>query len=251
MHDDRATIRRLLGDVPVQPLGAGLDHRVYAVGDALVARFGDGAAREARLLTAIAPLLPLRVPEPVAIDADAGCLVLSRIPGTPLLELPRTARRPFAAQLRGFADALHALEPTADVPEDDTAPEEWLAEARATWAEVRDEVPARTREAIETFLATAPPAPCERRVLIHGDLGAEHVFVDGERITGVIDWSDAALGDPAVDHGRLLRDFGSGGGERARFYALCTALEDLSYGLDSYRTNALAALEEIGNPRTP
>ena len=87
--------------------------------------------------------------------------------------------------------------------------------------------------------------------MIHGDLGAEHVFVDGDRISGVIDWGDAAIGDPALDHGRLLRDFGAtaGGGERARFYAVCTALEDVAFGLragrDRYRTNALAALRGV------
>ena len=53
----------------MRPLAGGLDHRVYAVGDELVARFGDGAALEAALLTAVAPRLPLRVPVPVAVDA--------------------------------------------------------------------------------------------------------------------------------------------------------------------------------------
>ena len=131
---------------------------------------------------------------------------------------------------------------------DDVAPEQWRAEARDTWAAVGDEVPARARPAVEAILSTPAPAPPTRRVLIHGDLGAEHVFVDGDRISGVIDWGDAAIGDPALDHGRLLRDFGplAGAGERTRFYAVCTALEDLAFGLrtgrDRYRTNALAAL---------
>jgi aminoglycoside phosphotransferase (APT) family kinase protein len=251
VQDDRATIRRLLGDLPAQPLGAGLDHRVYAVGDALVARFGERAAPEAALLAAIAPLLPLPVPVPIAIDAEAGCLVLPRLPGRPLLDLPRAARRAFTAQLLAFADALHALNPGVGVPADDVAPEEWLVEARRTWAAVRDEVPASRREAIEAVLATSAPVPPARRVLIHGDLGAEHVLVDADRITGVIDWGDAVIGDPALDLGRLMRDLGpvAGGGERARFYAVCTALEDLAFGLDagrdSYRTNALAALEEF------
>ena len=33
----------------------------------------------------------------------------------------------------------------------------------------------------------------------HGDLQAAHVFVDGDEITGVIDWSDAARGDALHD----------------------------------------------------
>jgi aminoglycoside phosphotransferase (APT) family kinase protein len=250
-RDDGAAIRRLLGDVPVQPLGAGLDHRVYAVGDALVARFGEGAAREARLLAAIAPRLPLPVPVPVAIDAEAGCLVLPRVPGTPLLELPRAARRGFAARLLMFADVLHTLDPGKEIPADDDTPAQWLDEARRTWTMVRDELPASRRGPVQAVLADAAPAPPAQRVLIHGDLGAEHVFVDGDRITGVIDWGDAAIGDPAIDRGRLMRDLGpiAGGGERARFYAVCTALEDLAFGLETgrehYRTNALAALEEL------
>ena len=251
MHEDRATIRRLVGDVPVEPLGAGLDHRVYAVGDSLVARFGEGAAREAALLAAIAPRLPLRVPVPIAVDADAGCLVQPRVAGTPLLDLPRGARRAFAPHLLAFADALHALDPGVDVPVDDGALEEWLDEARATWAAVHDEVPVGRRGAVEAVLASPVPARRAPRALIHGDLGAEHVFVDAGRITGVIDWGDAVIGDPALDHGRLMRDLGpiTKGGERARLYAVCTALEDLAFGLeagrDAYRTNALAALDEL------
>jgi len=233
----------------VQPLAAGLDHRVYAVGDALVARFGAGAAAEAALLTAIAPRLPLPVPVPVAIDAEGDCIVLPRVPGVPLLDLPRAARRAFAAPLLAFIDAVHALE--VDVPADEVTPAAWLLEARATWPAVRDAVPADRHAVIEAVLAAPAPAPPARRVFIHGDLGAEHVFVDAGRITGVIDWGDAALGDPAVDRGRLLRDLGpiAGGGERARFYAVCTALEDLAYGLadgrERYRTNALAALDAL------
>ena len=69
MSDDRETIRALVGALPVRPLGAGLDHRVYAVGDERVARFGEDAAAEAALLRAIAPRLPLSVPVPTAIDA--------------------------------------------------------------------------------------------------------------------------------------------------------------------------------------
>ena len=82
-------------------------------------------------------------------------------------------------------------------------------------------------------------------MFIHGDLGAEHVFVDDGRITGVIDWGDAAIGDPDLDLGRLMRDFGSIAGERARLYAVCTALEDLAFGVEPYRSNALAALDEL------
>ncbi|MDX3388223.1 aminoglycoside phosphotransferase family protein [Streptomyces niveiscabiei] len=33
----------------------------------------------------------------------------------------------------------------------------------------------------------------------HGDLQIAHVFVDGEEVTGIIDWSEAGRGDPLYD----------------------------------------------------
>lgn len=50
-------------------------------------------------------------------------------------------------------------------------------------------------------------------VLIHCDLGCEHILCDPERgvLTGVIDWGDMTIGDPAHDfvglHSRSGRDF--------------------------------------------
>jgi aminoglycoside phosphotransferase (APT) family kinase protein len=40
--------------------------------------------------------------------------------------------------------------------------------------------------------------------LIHGDLGDHHLLVRDDRVTGVIDWSDARVADPAVDLGWAL-----------------------------------------------
>jgi len=224
---DRAAIRRLLGDVEITPLGAGLDHRAYAVGDQLVARCGEGVEREAALLDAIAARLPLPVPEPVIVGR--GAIIQRRIPGRPLLELPRIERARFTDELLAFVDAVHALDVDAEV--DDAPPAAWL-----------DELP--------DGHGLIAPEPATTLTFIHGDLGAEHVFVDGDRITGVIDWGDAAIGDPAIDHGRLLRDFGAPDDARARFYAIATALEDLDYGVPLYRENALAALAALGAGRT-
>jgi aminoglycoside phosphotransferase (APT) family kinase protein len=36
-------------------------------------------------------------------------------------------------------------------------------------------------------------------VFAHGDLQADHVFVDGDRVTGVLDWSEAGRGDALYD----------------------------------------------------
>ena len=34
---------------------------------------------------------------------------------------------------------------------------------------------------------------------MHGDLQLAHVFVDGDEITGVVDWSEAGQGDAMYD----------------------------------------------------
>jgi aminoglycoside phosphotransferase (APT) family kinase protein len=82
-------------------------------------------------------------------------------------------------------------------------------------------------------------------------------------VTGVIDWGDAAIVDPAIDFGLLYRDLGPAADaamgsyrtevndlvalqERAVFYARCSVFEDLAYGLqtgrDRYVDKSLAAL---------
>ena len=36
-------------------------------------------------------------------------------------------------------------------------------------------------------------------VFVHGDLQITHIFVDGDELTGIIDWSEAGPGDPMFD----------------------------------------------------
>ena len=51
----------------------------------------------------------------------------------------------------------------------------------------------RNREIAEGALRPWRPA------FVHGDLQITHVFVDGDEVTGVIDWSEAAPGDAMFD----------------------------------------------------
>lgn len=64
-------------------------------------------------------------------------------------------------------------------------------------------------------------------VLLHGDLKADHVFSVGDRLTGVIDWGAAAVGDPWWDLARASMM------ERPLFAAL----------LDGYGASPTAELE--------
>jgi aminoglycoside phosphotransferase (APT) family kinase protein len=260
-----------LARAPITYLGSGLDNAAYRVGSDLVARISTAThpaersarvRRESRLLAAVADLSPLPVPRPRLTAAEEGLLVCDWLPGRPLLEAPPPMRAEHAAAvggaLGGLLAALHRL-PVEDavrlVDADDAPPAEWLEEARTLTARLGTAIPALHRAAVARFLGAPPPEPAAHRVLAHDDLGIEHVLVDagGLRITGVIDWTDAALTDPAVDLGRILRDLGPSAldaaltalrpppGEqpelclRAGFYARCLLLEDLAFGLDTCR----------------
>ena len=41
--------------------------------------------------------------------------------------------------------------------------------------------------------------------LLHGDLHRRHIYVDGDALSGIIDWGDSLVGDPLYDLGRLHR----------------------------------------------
>ncbi|OLF16644.1 bifunctional AAC/APH [Actinophytocola xanthii] len=264
----RAVVERHLPDVPVESvlmLGTGRENTAYEVNGSLVVRFStepDPARRsdlvenEARLLSMVAAISPVPVPVPRFVDPSAGCLAYDKLPGTPLLAVPPAESAPHAegvaAELGSLLAALHAvpLERAAVlVAPDEFAPSAWLREAASFQAVCGEQVPAAHREAVRRFLAAPPPVAGYEPVFSHNDLGIEHVLVDEAtwRISGVIDWSDAAIVDPAFDFGKLLRDLGPGAlitalrhydrgdtarlAERATFYARCTVFEDLAHGL--------------------
>jgi aminoglycoside phosphotransferase (APT) family kinase protein len=239
-----------LAGLPVHELGRGLDNVVLVVGD-LVLRAGDRRAvgPEARLLDVVARHVSLPVPAPRFVDEDSGVLAYPRLPGRPLLgraPLPGSARR-----LGGFLRELHGIDLTAVdglVPVDRASPDEWLADLEGP------------PELLRVLHATVP-RPATDRVLVHSDLGAEHILHLDGRLTGVIDWSDAAVGDPALDFARLYRDFGEaflaealdayggldGAMPRIEFFARCAALEDLAYAAASGRREyATAARRGLG-----
>jgi aminoglycoside phosphotransferase (APT) family kinase protein len=168
--------------------------------------------------------------------------------------------------------ALHSVPPdrVAELVDADDQPlSEWLREAAELDAVLGSAVPDRYRPAVARFLAGPPPAPYPGPLVFsHNDLGIEHVLVDPEAlvVTGILDWTDAALVDPAYDFGLLHRDLGPvavsaaldsyssstvdgtpGLRDRALFYARCSTLEDLAHGLDSgehrYAEQAVLAME--------
>lgn len=204
--DEEAARRRLqeeLGEREVETIRSGWDSHAFVVDGDWIARIPrrieteKALRREAELLAAIAGLLPLSVPTPTYVSDDSPvCVVARKIHGAHAATNPRAGH-----ELGAFLAALHAL-PISSVtlPASDTA----------TWQADHDERRLQFEEHVFPLLSKVERERAHELfasvefdfepVVVHGDLGAEHVLCgeDG-RINGVIDWTDARLGDPAID----------------------------------------------------
>ena len=279
---DLAVVARLAAGVvgegavlSVEREGAGWDHVAWRVetpeGPWIVRAANVGSrhelAADAQREVAVMQLVRRRLggwaADALVLDAELGCIAHRRVPGVPLQELLAAGTvgpdvvAAIAARLGALVREIGGLDPAeADglVQVDDDGLDGWWAEAPRFVAVSADRLTPARRAAVEELLAAPrPPPPTEGElVLVHNDLGAEHVLVDAASgsITGIIDWSDAAVGDPAAEVGRLLRDLGEAhlpivldglevaGGERealevrAWWYARLLVLEDLAYAVE-------------------
>lgn len=221
-----------LADLPVHPFDSGWDNVVLAVGEEWIFRFIhrgvalDGAVRERAVLLALADGLPLPVPHPRFLGRPTpqvgwpfwGARLL---PGRELAaaQVPDAEREPCARSLGTFLRALHAPDLADRVVEQVARdgvvlpvdpmrrgdPAHTAERARVRLEQVLDARVWTWDPRVGRLLddAAAASTPSGQPVLVHGDLHVRHVLVtrtpDGAAASGVIDWGDVALADPAVD----------------------------------------------------
>jgi len=131
---------------------------------------------------------PVRAAGFRGVSPDGRALLLDFVEGTPgPLDDPALAKD-FMEQV----NALHALEPPADLAHDDL--ELWTRLYREHCPESDPLIELGLRQLAETA-----PEPPERAVLVHGDLGPGNVLHDGQRVAGLCDWELAHVGDPMED----------------------------------------------------
>ena len=142
---------------------------------------------------AIAP-----VPTPKILWRKPPVLALAALPGTALGRLKDRSTASAAAwaaagaAIRMLHDAPLPPWPGRSVGEFATRLDgecEWLVANGVLPADVI----ARNRRLAETALRPWTP------VFIHGDLQITHVFVEGDDVTGIIDWSESSQGDALYD----------------------------------------------------
>ncbi|MGW3041672.1 aminoglycoside phosphotransferase family protein [Kitasatospora sp. NPDC001159] len=216
---DEALVRRMVAaqfpqwaSLPVESVdSAGTSNAMYRLGADLVVRIPriPGAAedieKEHTWLGRLAPELPVAVPVPVGLgDPVDGCpwpwSVLRWLEGAN--PAAGNVRQPelLAVDLASFVTAVHRVDPAGGPASyrSETLAERDGAVRRAIVA-VAGLVDA---EAVTTLWETSLRAPEHPGppVWIHADLQPGNLLVDGAgRLSAVIDFGCAGLGDPAVD----------------------------------------------------
>jgi aminoglycoside phosphotransferase (APT) family kinase protein len=138
------------------------------------------------------------VPTPEILWRKPPVLALAAVPGTALGHLGEPSAASSAAWAAAGA-AVRALHDAPLPPWPGRSVEEIASNLarECNWLVTNGVLPAdlvtRNRRLAETALR--PWAP----VFIHGDLQVDHVFVRGDEVTGVIDWSEASRGDALFD----------------------------------------------------
>ena len=153
------------------------------------------ALRERDIQNAVAAL-GFPAPRVLAASADPGALngaflIMERMPGRPMLEVRKIG---VAAALSRTQLRLHAL---------DAKP---LLRVAETFDGLLDQfgrrVAARSLHGLRRsldWLTAHRPAETARPVICHGDFHPQNILMEDGVVTGVIDWPNALVADPAWD----------------------------------------------------
>lgn len=165
---------------------------------------------EASVLSALADV-DVPAPKLLAVTGDcedvAPAVLMSLCPGSRY----RANDLGIARELGRVLASIHGVDPVAGLPDETTA----------TVRSLRAGLPPRygvPSGLLELVMQTIPDGIESRpRVLVHNDFSVSNVLVDGDTISGVVDWTEAGQGNAGVDLGfayvSTVLSFGAGAGE--------------------------------------
>lgn len=204
----------------IKSMGSGFGSDVYLVNEHLVFRFAKNQETagkfqsEYKLLPLIQPYIGFQIPNPqwMVLDLKApvyGIIGYEMVPGIPMSDsLNPTQLKSISNELTSFLVSLHQIPldgfDKIDIPVNNYTKNELI--------QIRSEVLPLLKETLtideysniedwwEKLLNDKLFHLYEPR-LCHGDLWYENILVNGDssRITGIIDFSEISLGDPARD----------------------------------------------------
>jgi aminoglycoside phosphotransferase (APT) family kinase protein len=138
------------------------------------------------------------IPTPEILWREPPVLALAALPGTALGRLgePSVASAAAWAAAGAAVRMLHDA-PLPPWPSGRRAESAEHLDSECEWLVANGVLPAdlvtRNRRVAEAVFRTWTPA------FTHGDLQIAHVFIEGDEITGVLDWSEAGRGDALHD----------------------------------------------------
>jgi aminoglycoside phosphotransferase (APT) family kinase protein len=200
----------------MEPVGEGWDSDTYEVDDRWIFRFPRRARveervrREIRFLPELADALSVAVPRFEFVSRQPVVVGYRKLEGTPLPGRPSVE---VAGDVGRFLSELHSfpVERARHLGVAGAGQDVWRADLESDLAEFRERVlpllhsgERRTAGGMLDRFEGAGESFAFAPALIHADLGPEHLLAGGERLSGVIDWSDTRIGDPALDFAWLL-----------------------------------------------
>jgi aminoglycoside phosphotransferase (APT) family kinase protein len=262
-----------LRGMPVEFLDEGWDFRAFEVGSEWVFRFPKhaGSLLKLEMELALLPQLNLqwevtdspspRIPDYKYHGISPGDLAwpfggYRKLPGIPGHARKEIDWQSVTRQLGSFLSWLHGYSidsaRRAGVPEMPDMVDFWHARSLAELETLSvDQV---DTDEVRRFLEDHRPAAFAGPLcLTHNDLFVEHVLLHtgSGGVSAIIDWSDAVIGEPALDFGSLYSWLGARGVRdvlasysrpiddevlaRARYLAACRALRDIAQARDAAR----------------
>ncbi|MFE2881776.1 phosphotransferase family protein [Streptomyces sp. NPDC059272] len=233
----RQLVRSLLKDSAadgagpeIRPVTEGGEHTTWWVGSHHVLRLAPNREaalrqrRELRLRDLVRPCLPVAVPTSVASGEWAPGLTYTldtKVPGRSGedQDVSAVGEADLAGLLTGLREVPARQAETLGVPRAAPRSLEALrrtAERAAERLAAVDEFDAARLHQLTQPGAIQLAAQPGTAVLVHHDLKGEHLVVSSDgRVRGVLDWTDAAVGDPAEDIAGLALAVGSPAAVRA------------------------------------
>lgn len=229
----------------------------------------DNFLQEIEILRKLYGCLSVQTPNPIYVSAmtkEVGKVFMGYqiIPGKPLFrqvlnEITGEAiLEKLARQLADFLHQLHTLSPAAIGL--NLQVHDQLSEVKQLFFDVQEHLflfmrPTARNSVIRQFEDYIQNKSLHQYApsIIHGDFGGSNILFEADHITGVIDFSSAGLGDPAIDLAavstlgnpffRRISNYYSAGDlmlERIRFYRSTFALQEALHG---FKNNDQAAFK--------
>lgn len=220
----------------------------------------ENAIKEYHVLRELKHHISLPIPYPEYSNLETKALKEAYmgyrlIPGKPLFKqafIQLDDHEKIALQLATFMKELHSVPvskfASLDIQTNDSR-KNWMKfynEVReCLYPLMRDDAKEKLSLMFESFLDDPRNFTFEPKV-VHADFGPTNILHQGNNISGILDFSEVCIDDPAIDVACLIGKFGYGEGfiqlmkpvypevieylSRARFYAGTFALQDALFG---------------------